>query len=255
MSKKTQNQKSPAIELQQFKAPTTVANVAATAQKTAKEEKCAAEAPELEILFHEQTSVCIALPAVQTKEAGKAWSKADEDLLSQCEGQITKHFEGFIETAQALKTIKDNRLYRQEYKTFEEYCRQRWGFGRQHAYRLIAAEQTVADLSSIGDTPLPANESQARALAKLPNAEAKADAMRRASKKSNDKPTTTQIEESVAEVAAEAESDSDETASTSSREGVAVKSAIFKVLPPHLHQGCTWNACRGQRNAGGRRLQ
>ncbi|HYW80498.1 MAG TPA: hypothetical protein VE890_13025, partial [Thermoguttaceae bacterium] len=55
------------------------------------------------------------------------------------------------------------RLYRAEHETFEEYCKERWDFGRAYASRLIGAAETVKTLLPIGNT-LPATESQARPL-------------------------------------------------------------------------------------------
>jgi len=51
--------------------------------------------------------------------------------------------------------------------TFEVYCEQRWKLSRSRAYDLMAASGTVEALSPFGDTPAPANERQARALAGL----------------------------------------------------------------------------------------
>ena len=68
----------------------------------------------------------------------------------------------------ALKEIRDRRLYRQQYDTFEEYCFQRWDVSRPRAYELCAASEVVADLSAIADIRvLPENEAQARPLTRL----------------------------------------------------------------------------------------
>ena len=48
----------------------------------------------------------------------------------------------------ALMEIRDGRLYRAEFGTFEEYCNQRWGWERAHAYRLIDAAQVVENVSN-----------------------------------------------------------------------------------------------------------
>jgi len=61
--------------------------------------------------------------------------------------------------------IRDNRLYRSDYATFEEYCRERWGWNRAHAYRQIDAAKVARTLSPIGD--IPKNEAQARELVDL----------------------------------------------------------------------------------------
>jgi hypothetical protein len=90
--------------------------------------------------------------------------------LDELEQVVRKGLGTFIEVGVALVEIRDRRLYRDAgYTTFERYCRERWGWSRQHAYRLIDGAQVAALVSPIGDTP--ANESQARALAPLAHAD------------------------------------------------------------------------------------
>ena len=48
---------------------------------------------------------------------------------------------------------------------FEDYCRERWGWSRAHAYRQIDAAKVSKNLSPIGDIPI--TESQARPLTQL----------------------------------------------------------------------------------------
>lgn len=50
--------------------------------------------------------------------------------------------------------------------TFEAYCRQRWEFGKRRVYQMIEAA-AVAEKVNHGALP-PANEAQARELARLP---------------------------------------------------------------------------------------
>lgn len=110
------------------------------------------------------------------------------------ETTIAKYLAGFYEVGYALMTIKDNRLYRDKYKTFEEYCTGRWAFNRRYADRLIRASYVIDNLKSNDDgftddqedqdqivpakpnwpkdlihSKLPATESQVRPLTKLPN--------------------------------------------------------------------------------------
>jgi len=74
-----------------------------------------------------------------------------------------------VEVGAALTEIRDCGLYKAKYKDFEEYCRDRWGYGRTHAYRLIDAAGVISDLSPIGDeVPRPANEAQVRELVQVP---------------------------------------------------------------------------------------
>lgn len=91
---------------------------------------------------------------------------AIQSALAECEAIIEHNLKGFVETAQAVLRIRDERLYRLTYKTFEAYCRKRWNWGHSHAYRQIEAARVVANLSPMGD--MPENERQVRPLASLP---------------------------------------------------------------------------------------
>lgn len=81
----------------------------------------------------------------------------------------------------ALKEIRDKRLYRQHYDTFQDYCRQRWELSRPRAYQLCAASNVMRDLSTIVDTKLlPENEAQVRPLTRLRGTKHRAQAWQRA---------------------------------------------------------------------------
>jgi hypothetical protein len=71
----------------------------------------------------------------------------------------------FIEVGTALAEIRDSRLYKADFKTFEDYCIHKWGFKRAHAHRLIEAAGIAIDLSPVGDIP---SERVAREIAKVP---------------------------------------------------------------------------------------
>ena len=62
--------------------------------------------------------------------------------------------------------IRESRLYRNGYETFEDYCRDRWDMTHQHADRLIASSNVIENLTPIGVIQ-PVNESQARPLTRL----------------------------------------------------------------------------------------
>lgn len=85
--------------------------------------------------------------------------------LERCEVVIKQGLETFIEVGQALMIIRDKRLYRVGYGTFEDYCRSKWAMPRRHVNRMIAASETVSNLGPIG--PIPQTESQARPLTNL----------------------------------------------------------------------------------------
>lgn len=93
-------------------------------------------------------------------------SNVTTERLIQCESVIERGLHTFIDVGNALLEIRDNRLYREQYSTFEDYCRERWNIQRAHAYRMIEAAKLNTILSPIGDI-LPITESQARPLTSL----------------------------------------------------------------------------------------
>ncbi|MEA5579680.1 hypothetical protein [Anabaena sp. UHCC 0451] len=59
--------------------------------------------------------------------------------LGRLEDRIEKGLRAFWDIGQSLGQIRDKQLYRQSYKTFDEYCLNRWEMSRRSAYRLIQA--------------------------------------------------------------------------------------------------------------------
>jgi len=58
-------------------------------------------------------------------------------------------------TGMALAEIRDFRLYREGFETFEGYCKDRWDMSKMHAYRLIGSSEVNDALKSnqIGCSP------------------------------------------------------------------------------------------------------
>ena len=93
------------------------------------------------------------------------------ERLRELETLIGRNQECFYKIGQALREIRDNRLYKQAlFESFEAYSKDRWDMGKSHAYRLIKSYEVIYNLSPIGDK-LPANESQVRPLAQLDSIE------------------------------------------------------------------------------------
>lgn len=90
------------------------------------------------------------------------------DRLTALESTIERGLQTFVDVGTALLEIRDSRLYRQTFGTFEEYCRDRWGFTRMHASRLIAAAEVVGNVTDRLQIQAPANIEQTRPLAGLP---------------------------------------------------------------------------------------
>ena len=83
--------------------------------------------------------------------------------LDTHEAVIERGLRTFTDVVNALLAIRDKRLYRVRYGTFEDYCRKRWGMVRRQANRLIAAAETVNILGPMGPK-IPGNERQVRPL-------------------------------------------------------------------------------------------
>jgi hypothetical protein len=111
-------------------------------------------------------------------------SPSDQKVLAECEAMIERGWRTFMEVGQALSRIRDQKLYRAQHDTFELYCREKWQFGRAHAYRLMSAAEVAASLSPIGDIRGPTHEAQVRPLMGL-EAEQARKAWRRAVERAN----------------------------------------------------------------------
>ena len=95
-------------------------------------------------------------------------SAGEQRALQRAEGTIAKGLRAFVTVGLALKTIRDRRLYREQFGTFEEYCARRWEISRPRGYELCAAAEVVEELSAIADIgSLPENEGQTRPLTRL----------------------------------------------------------------------------------------
>lgn len=130
---------------------------------------------------------------------------AESERLGRLEATIESGLQTFHEVGSALLEIRDSRLYRAEFSTFEDYCRDRWDMSRPRAYQLIDAAQVVASLSTNVDTPAPSREGHARALGKF-DADLQAAIMRaaKAHSEGSGKPITAGLIEGVGRVITEA---------------------------------------------------
>jgi hypothetical protein len=84
--------------------------------------------------------------------------------LIELEKVINTGKQSFLEVGNALAEIRETRIYRSEHKSFDDYCRKRWGWGKAYAYQLIGCAEVKR--SPIGDAVK--NQAQAKELAKVP---------------------------------------------------------------------------------------
>ena len=107
----------------------------------------------------------------------------DEELIIELEQKVTRALKASVEAARALYqiyTFKGGAYWRRDHKSFEAYCRARWGYQKAHCYRLLGTGEFVAALikgvspheeSPNGDSWkgwYPVSEAQVRPLLKLP---------------------------------------------------------------------------------------
>lgn len=122
--------------------------------------------------------------------------------LIALERQIAGGLRTFVQVGEALCEIRDSRLYRVEFGTFEEYCKSKWGFTKTQAFRLIGGAEVAKNLSPIGDKTkvVPVKESQARPLTSLPP-EQQSEAWEKAvDDAGGEQPTAKQVENAVKQV-------------------------------------------------------
>ena len=93
-------------------------------------------------------------------------TKIETDRLAELEEIIEKGLKTFTHVGKSLIEIRDSKLYKEEYSTFNSYCKERWGMVKTQANRLISASNVVDNLTPMG-VILPTNERQVRPMTKL----------------------------------------------------------------------------------------
>lgn len=95
----------------------------------------------------------------------------EKAALLECESVIRQERGAFLRVGNALARIRKSRLYREKYKTFENYCDAVWDMSGRQAFNLRSSADIVGVLQEKNFAQLPATESQARPLFKLPREE------------------------------------------------------------------------------------
>lgn len=99
----------------------------------------------------------------------KKLDQVDSAHLLQLEHVIENGKRTFVSVGLALEEIRQNKLYREQYPTFEEYCQKRWGWGARRGRQLINSALVAESLPKQMGTIVPIlNEAQARAIAQVP---------------------------------------------------------------------------------------
>src|SRR5262245_55989747 len=105
-------------------------------------------------------------------ERGPCWScqqaaKMKRPILTVTESGRLHELEdriqrGLNDVGSALREVRDEKLWRRGYDSFEDYCKRRWNVTPNYANRQIAAAAVIENLVPIGTTP--ASEAVARPL-------------------------------------------------------------------------------------------
>ena len=74
----------------------------------------------------------------------------EKNELERCEVVIKQGLKTFVEVGQALMLIRDKRLYRSEFGTFENYCNEKWDLKRHYVNRMIGASAVITNLVPMG---------------------------------------------------------------------------------------------------------
>ncbi len=96
--------------------------------------------------------------------SGDPLTPAEAKRYERLKAQFSKWYEDRFAAGEALRIIRDEDLFRQEYPTFDAFCAAEYDMVSRHANRLIEAWAVKASLSSRPMGLELTNERQARAL-------------------------------------------------------------------------------------------
>jgi hypothetical protein len=102
----------------------------------------------------------------------------------------------FIKVGEALKQLRDERLYRNTHDTFEDFCRELWGFDKSYANRLIKAAKVE---SAVPIGPKPKSEAVCRELGRIEDSVERNSVWALTVARYGESPTAAQVRELVDE--------------------------------------------------------
>ena len=118
-------------------------------------------------------------------------SMDERSALAKYESTIADGLDTFFAVGAAFKAIKADRLYREKYASWDDYCADRWGFSGRKANYWIAGARAAEQIAQTGTT-VPASEWQVRPVANDPDV---ADIWADAVTQYGDQPTQKQVQE------------------------------------------------------------
>lgn len=121
-------------------------------------------------------------------------TRQEKSRLAELEAIIAKGVKTFAATGQALIEVNASKLYKQEYSSFDLYCKERWSLSKSRAYQLIEGAKVIESVHNCGHN---LNEAQARELGKVPE-EKRGKVLKEASKAGP--PTAKKVAKAAAEI-------------------------------------------------------
>lgn len=91
--------------------------------------------------------------------------------LRHCEAVIERSMNSFYEMGVALREVRDSRLYKEDFNSFEEYCEKKWAISKPYAIQTISASNVMDELNQVAMATIPTTERQVRPLTKLKDPE------------------------------------------------------------------------------------
>lgn len=136
--------------------------------------------------------------ATKPKQTTRSLTQYEQQELARLRQIVAEGLAKCFEVGFALKTIRDRQLYRDDAKTFEEFCLTAFRLTERRAYQLIAAAEVATNLNQgSADAPAPTSERQVRPLTSLSPAD-QVDAWTEATELAgNQAPTAAQVETAV----------------------------------------------------------
>jgi hypothetical protein len=94
-------------------------------------------------------------------------SEAEQADYFACQEVLGMGWNAVVDAGLALARIRDGRLYREEFDSFEAFCQAKWEYGRRYVNRLICAAQIFRKLGTGSSLLKPERETQVRPLVGL----------------------------------------------------------------------------------------
>ncbi len=164
-------------------------------------------------------------------------STEDDARLAELEAIISAGVRSFIEVGLAIQEVQSRRLYLKTHRSFQSYMEERFGFTRQHGYRLIAGAKAAKEVSHYVTLP---SASHAEPLVILPKKERVKVARVIAKKaKAGDPITVRAVKEAVKEVTTRARGGLAASLAEAKSAGI-VKNRVQVTCPHCKGKGLVW---------------